>query len=75
TEVYLAVYEGEDSVAKKNTLLAEIVVSDLPEGLAVGAAKIDITFLIEKDEVLQVVAKERTEGKALKVKVTPAKQA
>ncbi|KAI8612106.1 heat shock protein 70 family, partial [Chytriomyces sp. MP71] len=73
TEVYLAVYEGENEVAKKNALLAEIVVSDLPEGLAVGAAKVDITFLIEKDEVLQVVAKERTEGKQLKVKVTQAK--
>ncbi|KAI9352004.1 heat shock protein 70 family [Obelidium mucronatum] len=73
TEVYLAVYEGEDDVAKKNALLAEIVLTDLPEGLAVGKAKIDITFLIEKDEVLQVVAKERTEGKQLKVKVTQAK--
>ncbi|ORY42777.1 HSP70-domain-containing protein [Rhizoclosmatium globosum] len=75
TEVYLAVYEGEDAVAKKNSLLAEIVLTDLPEGLAAGAAKIDVTFVIEKDEVLQVIAKERTEGKQLKVKVTPAKQA
>ncbi|KAJ3066112.1 70-kilodalton heat shock protein [Podochytrium sp. JEL0797] len=74
TEVYLAVYEGEDAVAKKNHLLAEIVVSDLPEDLEAGQAKIDVTFVIEKDEVLQVVAKERTQGKQLKVKVTPAKQ-
>ncbi|KAJ3126510.1 70-kilodalton heat shock protein [Physocladia obscura] len=73
TEVFLAVYEGEDEIAKNNHLLAEIVVNDLPEGLNVGEAKIDVTFLIEKDEVLQVVAKERSVGKQLKVKVTQAK--
>ncbi|KAJ3210232.1 70-kilodalton heat shock protein [Entophlyctis luteolus] len=72
-EVYLAVYEGEEDVAKKNHLLAEIVVSGLPEGLKAGQGRIDVTFLMEKDEVLQVIAKERTEGTALRVKVTPAK--
>jgi heat shock 70kDa protein 1/2/6/8 len=70
-EVYLAIYEGEDSVAKKNAILAEVVVSDIPEGMKVGEAKIDVTFLVDRDEVLQVVAKERSVGKQLKVKITP----
>jgi L1 cell adhesion molecule like protein len=62
-EIYLAVYEGENAVAKKNQLLAEIVLSDLPQGLKAGEAKIDVTFLVEKDEILTVVARERKTGK------------
>ncbi|KAJ3228104.1 Major heat shock 70 kDa protein Bb [Clydaea vesicula] len=66
-ELYLAVYEGENKVAAKNALLAEIVVSDLTENLEVGEAKLEVTFTIEKDKILHVVAKEKKMGKTLKV--------
>ncbi|KAJ3329450.1 Heat shock 70 kDa protein 1-like [Blyttiomyces sp. JEL0837] len=70
-EVYLAVYEGQDPVAKKNNLLAEIVLQDLPDNLGVGEGKIDVVFLIERDEILSVTAKERTTGKQNKIPAPP----
>ncbi|KAI9347970.1 heat shock protein 70 family [Zopfochytrium polystomum] len=73
TEVYLAVYEGEEKVAKKNQLLAEVVLQELPQGQKAGSMKIDVVFLIEKDEVLSVEARERVSGAHIKVRVTPHK--
>ncbi|KAJ3284777.1 hypothetical protein HK104_009772, partial [Borealophlyctis nickersoniae] len=68
-EIYLAVYEGDDKVAKKNSLLAEIVLGELPEGLKKGEGKIEVSFTIEADQVLTVFAKEKSKGAHIKVKV------
>ncbi|RKO87117.1 heat shock protein 70 family [Blyttiomyces helicus] len=68
-EIFVAVYEGEDAVAKKNTLLAEVVLSDLPEGLNRGEGNVEVTFTIEQDQVLTVLAKEKTTGHHVRVKV------
>lgn len=70
-EVYLAVYEGEASIAKQNKLIAELVLSDLPEGLASAEASIEVTFTVEKDEILTIVATEKKSGATVKTKVQP----
>ncbi|KAJ1563861.1 Heat shock 70 kDa protein 6, partial [Cladochytrium tenue] len=72
-EAYIAVYEGEDLAAAKNRLLAELVI-DIPPGAEVsaaagGAVVVDVVFIVEKDEVLTVEARERSKGVAVKVKV------
>lgn len=69
TEVMLAVLEGENEVASKNTKLADVVISDLPSSLKIGESKLEVTFLIEADKVLQVLCKEKTSGKVHRVKL------
>ncbi|KAJ3098197.1 Cytoplasmic heat shock protein 70 [Phlyctochytrium planicorne] len=69
-EVFIAVYEGENEVAKKNRSVLDIVVSDLPADLKAGEAKIEVTFLIDIDNVFSVTAKEKTSGKTIKCKLS-----
>jgi len=69
TDLFLAVYEGNDQVASNNALMAEIVISDLPESLGVGEAMLDVTFSIEKNFTLHVVAKEKASGKSVKCEI------
>ncbi|KAJ3158469.1 Heat shock 70 kDa protein 6 [Irineochytrium annulatum] len=74
-EVFISVYEFDHEGKKKKTekadkkILAEVVVQDLPTGLKAGEAKILVTFLVDRDEVLTVVAKEKVSGKQLKVRM------
>ncbi|KAJ3045749.1 70-kilodalton heat shock protein [Rhizophlyctis rosea] len=68
-EIFLAVYEGEDSLAKNNTLLAEIVLGELPEGLKRGEGKIEVSFTIEVDQAFTVLAREKKGGAHIKTKV------
>ncbi|KAI9204429.1 heat shock protein 70 family [Polychytrium aggregatum] len=68
SEIFLSVYEGDHAQAQENTLLGQIVLSDLPEASKVGELRVQITFQIERDEILTVVAKEKTQGKELRVK-------
>ncbi|KAJ3053175.1 Heat shock cognate 71 kDa protein [Rhizophlyctis rosea] len=68
-EIFLAVYEGEESMAKSNTLLAEVAL-ELSEGVKKGEGKVDVTFTIEGDQSFTVAAKEKGKGSAsIKVKV------
>ncbi|KAJ1343465.1 hypothetical protein BSLG_001963 [Batrachochytrium salamandrivorans] len=63
TSAYLAVYEGQDEVAKKNSLLAEVVVSDLPESSGKNEKlSVEVTLTIEKDHSLHITASEKVSG-------------
>ncbi|TPX43714.1 hypothetical protein SeMB42_g04621 [Synchytrium endobioticum] len=64
-DIYLAVYEGDDKVAKQNTLVAEIVCSDLgvdndseTQNELDESLRVEIIFTIEKDLVLRVSVSE-----------------
>ncbi|KAH6567274.1 hypothetical protein BASA50_007317 [Batrachochytrium salamandrivorans] len=70
TSAYLAVYEGQDEVAKKNSLLAEVVVSDLPESSGKNEKlSVEVTLTIEKDHSLHITASEKVSGQKIKVLV------
>ncbi|KAJ3219745.1 hypothetical protein HDU67_009557 [Dinochytrium kinnereticum] len=68
-EVFISISEGEPSSTKR-TPVVDIVVSDLPEDLKVGAAKIEVTFLIDTDQVFSVTAKDKATGKSVKARLS-----
>ncbi|KAL2917155.1 Hsp70 protein that interacts with Zuo1p [Polyrhizophydium stewartii] len=69
TEAYIAVYEGEAPVAKKNAILAEVVLSDLATEAPEGRAAVDLTLTVEKDHTLSVAASEKKSGQHVNVRV------
>jgi L1 cell adhesion molecule like protein len=64
-EMFFAIYEGESVVAKENTLLAEVVLSELPP-----QKPVTLSFTMEMDGILQVHAVEKTSGSHIKVKLS-----
>ncbi|KAI8917818.1 heat shock protein 70 family [Powellomyces hirtus] len=68
-DLYLAVHQGESATAKDNTLVAELVLADLPDNLKAGEATVDVVFTVELDHTLTVSAKEKTSGKTVKAKI------
>ena len=65
-EAYFAVYEGNDtSSAKKNHLLAEVVLSELNASESI----VEIVLTIESNCVLNVVASEQTSGQRVTVNI------
>jgi len=73
TEMYMAIYEGEDlGNVRNNSLLAEVVIGDLVTEESIGKRSIiEVTFEIESDKVLNVIAKTKGEKKGMKVKICP----
>jgi L1 cell adhesion molecule like protein len=61
-DVYVAVYEGENEIAKSNDLLAEAVLGE------VKTDEVNICFTIEMDGNLSIVAKDK-DGNQVKAKV------
>ncbi|KAH9265029.1 hypothetical protein BASA83_011453 [Batrachochytrium salamandrivorans] len=62
--------EVADEVAKKNSLLAEVVVSDLPESSGKNEKlSVEVTLTIEKDHSLHITASEKVSGQKIKVLV------
>lgn len=59
----IQIYEGEDLVAERNTLMGEFALSDIPFA-ARGIVQIEIKFELDADSILRVEAKERLTGNA-----------
>ncbi|KAJ1557708.1 70-kilodalton heat shock protein [Nowakowskiella sp. JEL0078] len=67
-ECFLAVYEGDSNTAKENTLLAEIVLGEIPSAKS-GTSKIQVSFIVEKDGILNIIAGESTSNRTMRVKL------
>jgi heat shock protein 1/8 len=63
-DLFLSLYEGVNEVAGKNAVLAEIVMSGIGAG-AVGTVQLDVTFAVEMDMTLHVMAKDKASGKSV----------
>lgn len=63
--VFLQVYEGEDAVAKNNTLLGKIMVGVEPAKQ--GVPQIKVTFTVSADGVLDIYAEDKNSGKSEKL--------
>ena len=69
TSVYFKVFEGEHSMTKNNNLLKEFNITViLPSSKNIP--KIDVTFDIDRDATLNVIALDRNIGKEAKVTIT-----
>eukprot|EP00842_Homolaphlyctis_polyrhiza_P002728 jgi/Hompol1/3456/HPOL_001588-RA len=68
TEAYLAFFEGEQPVARKNASLAEVVVSDLDPATFDNKGVVEVTLTIERDHTLSIAAIEKVSGQRVKVR-------
>lgn len=66
TMVKVLVYQGEDTIASRNTLLADIDLDGLPP-MPAGDVKIKIRFTLDINGVLNVDAKNLVDGKGVNV--------
>jgi molecular chaperone DnaK len=68
TEVEIRVYQGERERAAENELLDEFVLRDIPPAAA-GVPRIEVTFVIDVDGIVQVSAREATTGQSADVRI------
>ena len=68
--IKIAVYQGERDMIKDNRRLAEFNLTGIP-GMPAGLPKVEISFLINADGILQVNAKELRSGVEQSVDVKP----
>ncbi|XP_065210429.1 heat shock 70 kDa protein II-like [Planococcus citri] len=61
TKGLIAVYEGEYAITENNHWLGEFVLTDIPPEPA-GVAKVDVTFEIDSNGILNVAAVENSTG-------------
>lgn len=66
----IAVYQGERDLVKDNRKLAEFNLTGIP-GMPAGLPKVEISFLINADGILQVKAKELRSGIEQVIEVKP----
>jgi molecular chaperone HscA len=66
----IAVYQGERDMVKDNRPLAEFNLTGIP-GMPAGMPKVEISFLINADGILQVNAKELRSGVEQSIEVKP----
>lgn len=66
----IAVYQGERDLVSENRKLAEFILTDIP-AMPAGLPKIDITFMINADGILQVSAQELRSGVKQSIDVKP----
>jgi molecular chaperone DnaK len=71
TGVEINVFQGERDFVKDNRHLASFTLKGIPP-LPAGAAKVDVTFLIDADGILQVRARETHTGTEQQVEVKPS---
>src|SRR3990170_3685906 len=71
TAVDLHVLQGERELARDNRSLARFDLSGI-DPMPAGMPKIEVTFLIDANGILQVQAKELRSGKAASIEVKPA---
>ncbi|CAF2820637.1 unnamed protein product [Rotaria sp. Silwood2] len=65
----IAVYEGERTMVKDNHLLGEFKFMDIPPALR-GVPRIEVTFDIDANSILNVSAMDRSAGKENKITIT-----
>jgi molecular chaperone DnaK len=70
TAVAMHVLQGERELAKDNRSLARFDLSGV-EPMPAGMPKIEVTFLIDANGILQVQAREQRTGKAASIEVKP----
>lgn len=70
TKVAINVYQGERELVNDNRKLAEFVLSGIP-ALPAGMARIEVTFLVDADGILNVAAKETHSGVEASIEVKP----
>ena len=66
----ISVYQGERDLVKDNRQLAEFNLSGIP-GMPAGLAKVEVSFLINADGILNVKAKELRSGVEQSIEVKP----
>lgn len=66
----ISVYQGERDLVRDNRKLAEFNLTGIP-GMPAGLPKVEVSFLINADGILQVTAKELRSGVAQSVEVKP----
>ena len=66
----ISVYQGERDLVKDNRKLAEFNLSGIP-GMPAGLAKVEVSFLINADGILNVKAKELRSGVEQGIEVKP----
>lgn len=66
----ISVFQGERDMVKDNRKLAEFNLTGIP-GMPAGLPKVEVSFLINADGILQVTAKELRSGVAQSVEVKP----
>ncbi|MBS1903585.1 MAG: Fe-S protein assembly chaperone HscA [Bacteroidetes bacterium] len=71
TGVVVNVYQGERDFVKDNRHLASFTLKGIPP-LPAGAAKVEVTFMIDADGILHVSALETHTGIAQTIDVTPS---
>jgi Fe-S protein assembly chaperone HscA len=71
TGVDIHIFQGERELVKDNRSLANFTLKGIPP-LKAGMAKIEVTFIINADGILQVMAKEKTTGIEQTVEVKPS---
>jgi molecular chaperone DnaK len=69
TSVDIKVYQGERSQAAQNKLLGEFRLSDIPSAPR-GMPKVEVTFDIDANGILNVTAKDQNSGKEQKISIT-----
>ena len=67
--VLIQVYEGERTLTKDNNLLGKFELSGIPPALR-GVPKIEVTFEIDSNGIMNVTAKDQTTNKTEKITIT-----
>ena len=66
----VSIYQGERDLVKDNRALGEFILKDIPP-MPAGLPKIEVTFLLDADGILQAVAKEQRSGVQHHVYIKP----
>ncbi|MBI3544078.1 MAG: molecular chaperone DnaK [Deltaproteobacteria bacterium] len=70
TKVAINVFQGERELVKDNRKLAEFVLGGIPP-LPAGVARVEVTFLVDADGILNVAAKELYSEAEASIEVKP----
>ena len=68
--IQIAVYQGERDLVKDNRKLGEFTLTGIP-AMPAGLPKVDVSFLINADGILQVSAKELRSGASQSIDIKP----
>jgi endoplasmic reticulum chaperone BiP len=72
TTVRIAVYEGERTLVKDNHRLAKFEITGIPPAPR-GVPQIEVTFQIDQNSILSVIAKDKGTGKSESITITSDK--